>query len=292
MPARPRGRAGRRRAIGKRTDADARTRGTRDEGRAERVVIVTGAAQGMGRAICSTFASEGARVWACDIDGAGLEETARSVEGATGHACRTELVDVTDPRAVSAFVDAAGAAANRDGNALAVLVNNAGGVAGQTGQAVEDVTDEAWHAIVGVNLDGAFHFSRAVAPHMKRAGRGCIVNISSGAGRSYSLTGIQAYAAAKAGLIGLTRQLARELGAFGIRVNCVAPGFVRSNPASERQWRAMGENGQRALLESIAMRRLGSPEEIAAVVAFFASDQASYVTGQTLSADGGTWMHG
>jgi 3-oxoacyl-[acyl-carrier protein] reductase len=118
------------------------------------------------------------------------------------------------------------------------------------------------------------------------------VNISSGAGRSYSLTGIQAYASAKAGLIGLTRQTARELGPFGIRVNCVAPGFVRSNPSSERQWHAMGAEGQRRLLDSIALGRLGEPEDIARAVLFFASDDARYVTGQTMSVDGGQWMLG
>jgi len=127
---------------------------------------------------------------------------------------------------------------------------------------------------------------------MKTRRRGSIVNISSGAGRSHSLTGIQAYASAKAGLIGLTRQTARELGPYGIRVNCVAPGFIRSNPASERQWEAMGEEGQRRLVEGIALRRLGQPEEIARAVLFFASDDASFVTGQTISADGGHWILG
>jgi 3-oxoacyl-[acyl-carrier protein] reductase len=157
---------------------------------------------------------------------------------------------------------------------------------------VEEVSEEAWRAIFAVNLDGAFHFTRSAVPAMKTRGSGSIVNISSGAGRSYSLTGIQAYASAKAGLIGFTRQTARELGAFGIRVNCVAPGFVRSNPASERQWQAMGEAGQRRLLDSIALRRLGEPEDIARAVLFFASDDARYVTGQTISVDGGHWMLG
>ncbi|TMI99041.1 MAG: SDR family oxidoreductase, partial [Bacillati bacterium ANGP1] len=118
------------------------------------------------------------------------------------------------------------------------------------------------------------------------------VNISSGAGRSYSLTGIQAYASAKAGLIGFTRQTAVELGPSGIRVNCVAPGFVRSNPTTEKQWEAMGAEAQRQFVESIALRRLGKAEEIARAVVFFASADASYVTGQTISVDGGKWMLG
>ena len=113
------------------------------------------------------------------------------------------------------------------------------------------------------------------------------MNISSGAGLGVSLTGIQAYASAKAGLIGLTRQLAHELGAWGVTVNCIAPGFVRSNPTTERQWRSYGEEGQKQLIESIALKRLGSVDDIANGVLFFASEQAGWVTGQTLSVDGG-----
>jgi 3-oxoacyl-[acyl-carrier protein] reductase len=197
-------------------------------------------------------------------------------------------VDVRDARAVTAFIGQVEAASGR----IDALVNVAGGVAGQTMRPLEEVTDEEWRVIFGINLDGAFHFTRAVAPVMKRARRGAIVNISSGAGRSYSLTGIQAYASAKAGLIGFTRQTARELGAHGIRVNSVAPGFIRSNPASERQWEDMGESGQRRLLDSIALGRLGLPEDIARAVVFFLSDDAAYVTGQTISVDGGHWMLG
>lgn len=253
-----------------------------------RVAIVTGAAHGIGRAICVELAGEGASVWACDVLEADLEGTAAAVGEATGGPCRTERVDVTEPRAVEAFVQAAVRAEGR----LDVLVNTAGGVAGQTMRPIETVTDADWRRIFAINLDGAFHFTRAVAPAMKAGGRGSIVNISSGAGRSYSLTGIQAYASAKAGLIGFTRQTARELGAHGIRVNCVAPGFVRSNPASERQWHAMGEEGQRRLLDGIALGRLGRPEDIAKAVLFFASDDAAWVTGQTISVDGGHWMLG
>ena len=122
---------------------------------------------------------------------------------------------------------------------------------------------------------------------MKAARGGRIVNISSGAGRSVSLTGIQAYASAKAGQIGFTRQMAHELGQFGITVNCVAPGFTLSNPTTKRQWESYGEEGQRALLQAIPMRRLGQPEDIAYGVRFFASERASWVTGQVISVDGG-----
>ena len=122
---------------------------------------------------------------------------------------------------------------------------------------------------------------------MKTARRGRIVNISSGAGLGVSLTGIQAYAAAKAALVNLTRQLAHELGAWSITVNSVAPGFVLSNPSTERQWQSYGAEGQRALIDSIALKRLGTPEDIAYGVLFLASDYASWITGQILSIDGG-----
>ncbi|HET9922759.1 MAG TPA: SDR family NAD(P)-dependent oxidoreductase [Methylomirabilota bacterium] len=253
-----------------------------------RVAIVTGAAHGIGRAICAELAREGALVWACDVRAAELEATRGAVDGVRRGAGQAAVVDVRDAQAVGAFVARVEAAAGR----IDVLVNTAGGVAGQTMRPVEEVSDTDWREIFAINLDGAFHFTRAVAPGMKRARRGAIVNISSGAGRSYSLTGIQAYASAKAGLIGFTRQTARELGRHGIRVNSVAPGFLRSNPATELQWEAMGAAGQARLLDSIALGRLGAPEEIARAVVFFASDDAAYVTGQTISVDGGHWMLG
>jgi 3-oxoacyl-[acyl-carrier protein] reductase len=249
-----------------------------------RVAVVTGAAHGIGRAICVALAREGAAVWACDILGDELAGTA----GAVGPACRTAVVDVTEPRQVEAFV----AEVERATAGADVLVNTAGGVAGQTMRPIEEVSDADWRRIFAINLDGAFYFTRAVVPAMKARRWGSIVNISSGAGRSHSLTGIQAYASAKAGLIGLTRQAAVELGPWGIRVNCIAPGFVRSNPATELQWAAMGEEGQRRLLESVALRRLGEPADIARAVCFFASDDAAWITGQTISVDGGKWMLG
>jgi len=252
------------------------------------VAIVTGAAHGIGRAIAVELGREGASVWACDVLERELGETRRAVGERAEGPCRVAVVDVTEPRRVSAFVDELVAAEGR----VDVLVNCAGGVVGQTMRPVEEVSDADWREIFAVNLDGAFHFTRAVAPAMKRRGGGAIVNLSSGAGRSYSLTGIQAYASAKAGLIGFTRQTARELGPHGVRVNCIAPGFIRSNPASEAQWHAMGESGQRALVESIALRRLGAPEDIARAVRFFASDDAAWITGQTISVDGGHWMLG
>ena len=247
-----------------------------------KTAIVTGAAHGFGRAISVAFAERGAHVWACDVLDDELRETEALCRNARG-SCRAVIADVRDRAAVDACVAAASAASGR----VDILVNNAGGVLGQVGRPLEQITPEEWRAIFDVNVTGAFYFSQAVAPGMKAARSGRIVNISSGAGLGISLTGIQAYAAAKAAQIGLTRQLAHELGPWGITVNNIAPGFVRSNPTTERQWESYGEEGQRALVDRIALKRLGTPDDIAYGVLFFASEYASWITGQVISIDGG-----
>lgn len=254
---------------------------------AGRVVLVSGAAHGIGRGICRAFARHGALVWATDVLAAELDETVRDCRAAGGRA-EGRVLDVTDPAAV----DAVAAEIGHVCGGVEILVHTAGGVRGQVMQPVERVTPEQWHAIVDANLTGAFHLVRAVVPQMKARGWGRIVTISSGAGRSYSQTGIQAYASAKAGLIGFTRQIARELGVFGITANSVAPGFVLSNPASIRQWEDLGPEGQRRFFDALAIKRLGEPEDIAFAVLCFASPHAGYITGQTLSVDGGRWMLG
>lgn len=241
------------------------------------MVLVSGAGHGFGRAIAESFAALGATVFGCDIDRDGLAETARA-------GVRTTVVDLTDRAAAAAWVHDSEAQA---GIPAYVLVNNAGGVAGQVFRPLEDVSDTDWDTVLAVNLGAAFALSRAAAPGMKRAGRGRIVTISSGAGLQASLTGIQAYCSAKHALVGFTRQLAHELGPYGITANSVAPGFFRTNPASEAQWQSYGEAGQRALIERVALRRLGTPEDIANAVVFFASPLAAFVNGQVLSVDGG-----
>jgi 3-oxoacyl-[acyl-carrier protein] reductase len=224
---------------------------------AGRVAIVTGTAHGIGAAIAGALAGHGAKVHGIDLD----------------------TVDVTDAAQVGDFVASVGR--------VDILVNNAGGVVGQVGRPLEEVSEDEWHAVVDANLTSTFLCTRAVAPGMKERRHGRIVNISSGAGRSVSLTGIQAYASAKAGQIGFTRQTAHELGPFGITVNSIAPGFILSNPTSIAQYERYGEEGRRKLVESIATRRLGTPEDIANGVLFFVAEESSWVTGQVLSIDGG-----
>ncbi len=243
-----------------------------------KTVAVTGAGHGFGRCIARTFADLGARVFATDISAAELAETA------TAGNISTKAVDLRDRAAGTAWVRQIEIETS---GAIHVLVNNAGGVGGQQPKPLEDVLDEDWNALFDINVNAAFTLCRAAAPAMKRAGGGRIVNTSSGAGLQPSLTGIQAYCSAKHAVVGLTRQLAHEFGPYNITVNSVAPGFVRTNEATERQWDSYGPDGQKALVERIAMKRLGSARDIANAVVFFASDLAGFINGQILQVDGG-----
>ena len=240
-------------------------------------VVVTGAAQGIGRAIVAAMAQAGARVSALDIDATGLEQAR-----AAG-AIDLRTVDLADRAAVQATM----AAVAETLGGIDILITAAGGVRGQSAQPLEDITEPVWHQLFAANVDAAFWCAQAVAPHMKARGGGSIVTISSGAGLRPSLTGIQAYSAAKHALVGLTKQLALELGPHNITVNSVAPGFVLSNPATQRQWEGYGPEGQQRLVQSIHLRRLGKPEDIAHAALFLASDAAGWISGQVLSVDGG-----
>ena len=222
-----------------------------------RNAVVTGTAQEIGSSIAERFEGQGAVV----------------------HRVDRADVDLADSTAATTYLRGLGP--------LDILVHAAGGLVGQTHASLEDVSDADWDAVMDANLRSAFNCVRAVVPAMKERGFGRIVTISSGAGRSVSLTGVQAYTASKAGLIGFTRQMAWELGPHGITVNCIAPGFVLSNPTTRAQWASYGPDGQASLVERIATRRTGEPEDIARGALFFAAPGAGWVSGQTLSIDGG-----
>lgn len=240
-----------------------------------RSALVTGVIGGIGAAIARRLAEEGARVTVTDLPGAAFE-TARAALGLPGIAAD-----------LGHRADVAALAAQLADDPPAILVSAAGGVCGQVKQPVEAVAEPDWRAIFAANVDSAFFLAQHFAPAMKAAGWGRIVTISSGAGLRPSLTGIQAYASAKHALVGLTRQLALELGPAGVTVNSVAPGFVLSNPSSQRQWESYGPEGQAALVARIHTRRLGRPDDIAAAACFLASPEAEWITGQVLSVDGG-----
>jgi len=242
-----------------------------------RVVIVTGAAQGIGRAIGTAFREAGARVHLADIDAEGVQRAADDI-GATAHA-----LDLSDRAAAARLVEDVIRIEGR----LEILALAAGGVRGQVGRPIEEVSQEDWHALFAANVDAAFWLIQAAAPHLKQAGWGRIVTISSGAGLRPSLTGIHVYAAAKHTLVGLTKQLSGEFAPHGVTVNSVAPGLILSNPATVRQWESYGAEGQKRHLDALHTRRLGAPEDIAAAALFLASEQAAWISGQILSVDGG-----
>jgi 3-oxoacyl-[acyl-carrier protein] reductase len=245
------------------------------EGIAGRAALVTGIVGGIGAAIARRLAEAGAHVTVTDRAGANFDAAAAAL--GLPHV----PADLGRREEVLALAD------RLSDRPPLILVSAAGGVLGQTGRCVEEVPESDWRAIFAANVDSAFFLAQALAPAMKAGGWGRIVTISSGAGLRPSLTGIQAYAAAKHALIGLTRQLAAELGPHGITVNSVAPGLVLSNPATRAQWEGYGVEGQAAILGRIHTRRLGRPEDIAAAAAFFCSGAADWITGQILRGDGG-----
>ncbi|SFJ87914.1 3-oxoacyl-[acyl-carrier protein] reductase [Bosea sp. OK403] len=236
-------------------------------------VLIAGAARGIGRGVVESFATRGANVFAGD----------RLADEMAGLEAHKTALDLRDKSQVQAWVAGSETIAGRP---VDVLVYVAGGVLGQSAKPLEEVDEADWRAILDVNLTGAFLAAQAVAPGMKSRGKGRIVLIASGAGLRTSLTGIQAYASAKAGEIGLARQLGQELGPFGITVNAVAPGFQRTSPDYERQWNSYSPERQAGMIENTARRRAGTPQDIAHAVMFLASDYADFITGQVLSVTG------
>jgi 3-oxoacyl-[acyl-carrier protein] reductase len=253
-----------------------------ETGLRSKVVIVTGAAAGIGKATALGFAREGARVAAWDVNEAALAPVAVEASAAGGDGM-SAVVNVADAASVAKGVQAV---VDRWGR-IDVLVNNAGIVRDaqlvkwKDGAVAASMTDEAWDAVLGVNLKGVFLCTRAVVPHMIQGGGGAILNASSVVGL-YGNFGQTNYVATKAGVIGMTRVWARELGKYKIRVNAVAPGFIATEIL-----RAMPQKVLDAMVEHTPLGRMGDPADIANAYVWLASDQAAYVTGHCLSVDGG-----
>lgn len=249
-----------------------------------RTAIVTGGLRGIGRSTAQAFLDAGARVAIFDLDD---ESSTAAAEAMSAFAERRQ--------AIYARVNATDCSDVRHGVELAlgqfgsvdILVNNVG--AGLPPVPLEDLPEDDWDRLIEINLKAAYLCSRAVIAHMKARRSGCIVNLSSQAGRSKSELGNLPYSTAKAGLLGFTRQLAHEAGPYGIRVNAVAPGVTLSERVATR-WEARSAEDRRLMLEAIPLGRLGRPEEIANVILFLASDESSYVTGATIDVNGGRFM--
>lgn len=250
----------------------------------DRVAIVTGSMGGLGRVYALALAKEGAKVVINDVNQKGIDETVEEIK-VLGRKCMGIIADISDKAQVDSMVKKVVEKWGR----IDILVNNAGGAL-HTPARFEDVTEKDWDKVMDVNLKGAFFCCKAVLPYMIRQGGGRIINISALAGRTAaSLAGIQ-YTSAKAGLGGLTRHLAKEMGKYEIYVNAVAPGITLSGSRVEGLWNAKSEEEKRRVLASIPLGRLGKGEDIANVVVFLASDEASYITGTTIDVNGGRFM--
>lgn len=250
----------------------------------EKVAIITGSAGGLGRTCALTLAREGADIVIIDINQEAINKTVKEVK-TLGNRCMGFVCDISKQAQVEETVKKI----IEEWGRVDILVNNAGGAL-HTKAKFEEVTEKDWDIVMNVNLKGAFFCCKVVVPYMIKQGRGRIVNISALAGRaSASLAGIQ-YTSAKAGIGGLTRHLAKEMGKYNIYVNAVAPGITISGARVEALWNTKSEEEKKKVLDSIPLRRLGKPEDVANVILFLASDEASYITGATIDSNGGRWM--
>ena len=244
----------------------------------DKIAVVTGAASGIGRATAEALAAEGAHVIVADIDRDKGEGSAAAIRQQGGKA-EFQQVDMTDVATIGAFADEVQAKVGP----IDILVNGAGW--GQT-KPFWEATAEFWDKVIGLNFIGPMRLAKALLPKMMERGSGKIVNIASDAGRVGSL-GETVYSGAKGGLIAFTKSLARETARYNINVNCVCPG-----PTETPLLFAVPEKHLEAFKKAIPFRRFGKPSEVAAAVVFFASDGASYITGQVLSVSGGLTMVG
>jgi len=258
--------------VGERENEEDRVPERRFEGR---VAIVTGAGRGIGRAIAERFASDGAAVAIADLGADTADDVARSIGSVGGRAIavRTDVTSLGDAERLVALTVASF-------GRIDVLVNNAG-ILRSTPAA--EITPEEWHLVVDANLTGAFLCSRAAFAALRDTGHGRIVNLASMAGRATSTLGGAHYTTAKAGVLGLTRHLAREWAREGITVNAISPGIV--DTPMVRAW--TDETRLAQVLASIPLGRLAEPSEIASLVCFLASDEAAYITGTNVDIHGG-----
>jgi len=244
-----------------------------------KVVLVTGAGRGIGRAIAEAFAARGARVAANDITPVNLDETVRRITAAGG-VCKGYVFDVAAKMPVQAMIEEIRDAWQR----IDILVNNAGV---EPHASILEMDEWDWRRTLDVNLSGPFFTTQSVGRVMREQGGGTIVNIASIAGRAHGLKDRAAYVASKMGLVGFTREAAREFAAYNIRVNAVCPGVIETEmTAALRQNEAMLQKW----LEDIPQGRLGSVEDVVGLVLFLCSPDAAYVTGQAIHVDGGKVM--
>jgi len=250
----------------------------------DRNAIVTGAAQGMGLTIARALYREGARVLLTDVNNGAVTAAAKEIDP-SGTRAAGRRGDVTKAEEVRALVkELKGLWGTID-----ILVNNAGGAL-YTPHVLEEIQEQDWNLVVDVNLKGTFLCCQAVIPEMAKQRKGVIVNMSALAGHwRASLAGVQ-YTAAKAGVEGLTRQLAYDWGKWGIRINAIAPTVTLTGDRVQGLWEAKSEEEKKKVLSAIPLNRLGTPEEVASVVVFLSSDESSFITGITIDVNGGRYL--
>lgn len=239
-----------------------------------RTALVTGAGGDIGRSVALALAADGTRIIAADVDDAGVDITVEAVINAGGEATGAHL-DVTNRASVHGVVS--------ENGRVDILVNGAGNLRPTP---VIEIPEAEWDSIIGVNLKGTFLCSQAVLAGMREAGWGRIVNLSSTAGKNVSTVGGAHYTAAKAGILGFTRHLAKEEAAHGITVNSVCPGLIDTQMVHQ----TIDEVRMAAYANSFPIPRLGTPEEVADLIAFLASDKAAYITGASVDINGGDLM--